>query len=652
MPRCSSSLPWCSTTGRPADVAAACGLATLITLLLAAPVLLTPSERLFGMETVGRHHDPFTSMSHFAAPATGGAYAQPVTDGPGRWFARLFGSVAGYNLMVLITFPLSAAAAYLLARQLAIAPAFALIAALAFAFAPFHLAHAAYHVHVAQTQWIALYLLALWRALDRGTGRALTLLAGAVAGVTLSNFYGGLVAAVVTPVAAVGYFAVRDKDETRKRWHLVLVSITLGVVAAGGIAFAWWTGHPAVARPATFGYPAADVLAYSARWWSYLVPPLAHPLAGGISASIFADAGIREGRLEQQLTLGWGFLALAAAAVVGWFRNPRAASVRIVPVLAAVAALAFVCSLAGGPSSILHQALPMFRSYARFGVVVQLMTVLLAAIGAQRLWTSDRVPFRVACAVLVGIGAAEYVASPLSLSRDVLPTSAHRWVVAQPGAVRALDCAPLTVESGSVDWLSQQRISMRSAAFDDCTAPDLAGRLAAGGYTHAIVRQRTLDARWIRTVGTPAGLVTVARFRDGEVFAITASPARVYTARVSGFYRREYEGTRTWQWMGDAANWDVINNSGRVVVAALHVELAAIRKPRRVRVTLDGQQPQVIHVLAERRTTVVRSLILAPGRNTLRFEPLDAPELPAGGERRPLSVAFGGWQWRVIEAPR
>ncbi len=77
--------------------------------------------------------------------------------------------MAAYNWLVLLSFPLSAAAAYLLARHLALSPAGALLAALLFAFSPFHLAHAAYHPHIAQTQWLPLYLLALWRCLDEAT---------------------------------------------------------------------------------------------------------------------------------------------------------------------------------------------------------------------------------------------------------------------------------------------------------------------------------------------------------------------------------------------------------------------------------------------------------------------------------------------------
>src|SRR5579864_4628963 len=177
----------------------------MVTVAIAAPVLLAPSDRVFGMEIVGRHHDPFTVMAQFARPVTPGVYSQPVTDLTGAALARVSGAVAAYNWLVLLSFPLSAAAAYLLARHLALSPAGATVAAIAFAFSPFHVAHAAYHPHIAQTQWVPLYLLALWRTLDDASPAAVALLGAATVAVALSNFYAGLIMAVVTPVAVASY---------------------------------------------------------------------------------------------------------------------------------------------------------------------------------------------------------------------------------------------------------------------------------------------------------------------------------------------------------------------------------------------------------------------------------------------------------------
>src|SRR3954471_5231488 len=109
---------------------------------MAAAVLRAPSQRIFGADIVGRHHDPFTVMQQFSTPWNLGIYWQPVTDLTGAAIARVSGSVAAYNWLVLLTFPLAAFAAYVLARHLELPPPGALLAALLFAFAPFHLAQA------------------------------------------------------------------------------------------------------------------------------------------------------------------------------------------------------------------------------------------------------------------------------------------------------------------------------------------------------------------------------------------------------------------------------------------------------------------------------------------------------------------------------
>ena len=98
--------------GPLAEVAAISCLAVIVTAVLAAPVLRAPSERVFGAELVGRHHDPFTVMQQFERPFEAGTLVQPITDIPGAWLARISGSVAAYNWLVLLSFPLAAAAGH------------------------------------------------------------------------------------------------------------------------------------------------------------------------------------------------------------------------------------------------------------------------------------------------------------------------------------------------------------------------------------------------------------------------------------------------------------------------------------------------------------------------------------------------------------
>src|SRR4029450_7117822 len=104
----------------------------------------------------------------------------------------------------------------------------------------------------------------------------------------------------------------------------------------------------------------------------------------------------------------WGIVALGLIAIFQWISRsePRVlASLTRVPVLVAVALTALVCSLSPErsigpltfvrPSALLYIAVPMFRSYARFGMIVQLMAALLAGIGVDCLRRAGTRPARI-----------------------------------------------------------------------------------------------------------------------------------------------------------------------------------------------------------------------------------------------------------------
>jgi hypothetical protein len=515
------------------EVALVTALALVLTAAMAAPVLRAPSERIFGRELVGRNHDPFTMMALFSRPPSLGVYSQPVTDLTGTLLARVTGPVAAYNWLVLLSFPLSAAVAYLLARHLALSPAGAAVAALAYAFSPFHIAQAAYHPHIAQTHWIPLYLLALWRCLEKASPAAVALLVVSTAAVTLSNFYGGMIAAVITPVALLAYHLVRRREIPGATRTLLLTTGSLLLIAGAGILYLRFAAPAVLGDTSAFAFRRSDLFRYSAKWWSFFVPPLGHPFLDGVARSVWDKARIGGAVLEQQLYLGWGIVALGAVAVAGYLRRDRRTkAVSRIPLLAVVAATALLCSLSPErtigpvtitrPSGLLYDILPMFRSYARFGVVVQLMAAIAAGIGVDRLLRSGSRRALAACAALLLLAGAEYLVWPPALWRDVLPTAAHRLVTRLPGTVRALDCVKASPADASVPWLTGYRVSFPGSRFGECSDPALGARLAASGYTHLIVRHGSATGRLFEGRPVPDGLTSMARFPDGELFAVTS----------------------------------------------------------------------------------------------------------------------------------
>jgi hypothetical protein len=637
-------------TGRAAELALVTGLALVLTLVMALPVLRAPSERIFGMEIVGRHYDPFTVMEQFAQPIRFTAVLQPVTDVPGALLAKIVGVVPAYNALVLLSFPLTALTAYLLARHCALARLSAAGAALAVAFSPFHVAHAAYHPQVAQLQWLPLYLLALWRCLDFPTGGRAAVLVCASAFVTLSNFYGGLIAIAITPVAISAYWFFKMRPDTTAAHKVLVTSAVLSVVALGGVGYALYAAKEAF-QPASFlSFGRGDVLKYTAAWRSYLSPPVAHPWFGHLTRT--ADPTL----LEQQLSLGWALVALSTVAVAAWVRErARITALSPVPVLVAVGAFALVCSLS--PTTWLYGTLPMFRSYARFGSVVQLTVALLAGIGAERLWRSPSRGARTLVVALVMMAVAEYAVWPPHLWRDVLPTEAHRWIAQQPSTTRALDCYPYSRESQSVQWLSGGRIILRPSSITDCREPGVIATLAANGFTHMLVRRSTPESQWFERQPPPAGLGAAARFADGDVLALLEPPSLIRTIRIEGFYPAEFDAASTWRWMrGREGSWTIVNISARALMASINIETAAFHEPRHLSVVVDGAPVEDLVIEPDRAIRRIGPFAVGPGEHTLLFRavsvPIVADALLHNGDQRPLSVAFGDWRWSVDEGQR
>ena len=480
-------------------------LSTIVTAIIALPVLLHPQTFIFGVETVGRHYDPFVVMQQFAQGGASGITRQPLVDDLGAWLAKGIGPIAAYNLIVLVTFPAAAAATYALARFLTGVHRSSLVAALAFAFAPVHVAHAAYHPHIAQVQWIPLYLLALFAALDRPSLPRLAWLVAAVAALVLSNYYGALIGALVTPAAMVAYWCVMPR-ERRTWWGLAAPSLLLTALCLSAYTVLR-IAHPSLLTEAwqPRNPPEALVL-YSATWEAYILPPVDHTVVGPLSRHIWDAKGVNVGLLEQQLSLGVGLLGLA---VLGLWRSVQnrnsPAARRTVLMFAVIGAWAFVLSLLPGVDlngqfgtalrASLQELLPMFRGYARLGIVVALAVAIAAGVGVDDLLTRSQsgsvTTRRIALAAtvcLLAMTVLEFAPIPWR-ARDVLPTQAHRWLTEQGEAVRALDCTRFSLAEQAVPWLlGSHAIVFLWPPFEDCGDPLLMEGMIANGFTHLIVR--------------------------------------------------------------------------------------------------------------------------------------------------------------------
>ena len=646
-------------------VALAFAAALGATLLMAAPVVLAPAERLFGSgEILGRedpNRDALIVIEQFRAGRVPTPYLQPLTDLPGRALARLVGPVVAYNVLVLATFPLSAAAAYLLARRVIGSHLGAMVAGLAYAFLPFHVTQAAGHPHVAQTQWLPLYLLAVWRCVDRPDLPRAALLLASAAAVALSDFYGGFIAAVLSPAALVAYGVVspnRPGESSLRR--MTITGIVLAAAAAAGLILIHKLAPAVLLRPGSLAFARSELFAWSAKWWSYLIPPVDHPLWGSGVREFWTRRGVGESLLEhQQVGVGWSLLVLGAVPLWLWLRGERSSlSVRSAPVLASLACVALLCSLSPErsigsltfvrPSALLYEVAPMFRAYARFGVVVGLMTALLAGAGAALLWRWPTSAGRRAAALLIGLAVLEHAPFPPWRWRDVLPTRAHRWLAAQSGSLRVLDCVPPSRVSDSLalPLLGHEGSLLGAPAFDDCGEPRLGEKLKAMGYTHVVVRQDSAIGRWLAVNPAPEGLARGPEFEDAWILEVKAERPRAYVSALRGFYPREHEGEATWRWMGQTGTLQVVATR-ESVGTVLELELKAFPGDRRVEWFLDGRRLGELEVAAEWRRYELPLGPLAPGKTTLalacREAAIVANDVLHNDDLRSIGLAVGSW---------
>lgn len=620
-------------------------ISTLLTVLMAWPVVQQPNELLFGHEIVGRHIDAYSVIQSFDDRAALGGTTQPGVDWLGYWLAPLVGRVAAFNLLVLASFPLTAMAVFALATYLGIRRWPSVWASMLYAFSPLHIAHSAYHPHVAQTHWLPLVLLVVVAASDRWTSWRALAMASTIALAALTNFYAVLILIAVLPLIlwVLRRHPVGDGEGWRPTFW------TLIVIAVLALFFVGFYHGDVVGHPWRLAFPAADAQKYSAAWFSYLVPAVDHPLAGGLAGAVWNRVDPGDALVEQQLYLGWSILVLAALGVLGWRRAPGLRSVRAVPLLAALGIVALVLSLSPvlslgpvllpTPSWLLRAVAPMFRAFARFGFLVQLAVLLLAALAVSR--RSGWLRRRWVVGLLLAVSLVEFLPLPPWRAHPVYPNAGYLALRELDTEWSVLDCTLKPQVQLSVVSLVEGAVHAADGDTLDCGEPDLAAKLAGSLITHVIDRA---DGPMSRV----DGLVPVES-RDGvTVYAVEAQPAAVYVRRWEGFSWREGSGPDSLRWAGTQPALWLRNRARRDLDVTLGVELVAFPEPREVDVVLNGDVLATLEVPGA-RTWFDLELPLDETRNRLQFQvegrPVSPDQVLGNGDRRLLALGVVGMRY-------
>ena len=131
--------------------------------------------------------------------------------------------------------------------------------------------------------------------------------------------------------------------------------------------------------------------------------------------------------------------------------------------------------------------------------------------------------------------------------------------------------------------------------------------------------------------------------------AVASPPPGRFVVEMAGFHPREYEGARTWRWMGSAARWTIHAVGAGPRAAVLEIELSAFPAARRLDVWLDGARVAQLEVPAASRRFRIGPLGVRAASSVLEFRPLEAPVVAdrvlGNGDPRALSIAVHEWRW-------
>ena len=273
-----------------------------------------------------------------------------------------------HNVTVLAAFVLTFLGTYYLVRYLTAARGASLIAAAAFAFTPFILAHTP-HIQLLMDAFLPISMLAFHRLADRPTvGRGAQLGVAMAAQAICCGYY------AVFIVFAVG-FSVIVVAWTRRLWTDRAYWIAIAAAAALSVVIVWpiFLPYERFQQVGVLDRPLSESARWSADWRSYL------------ASAAYAHAPLRRAIGHWAEVMFPGGVAIVGG-VLGLRRAWADGRRELVAIYGGLAALALWASF--GPSAglyrLLYKFVPVFgllHAPSRFGLVVALGLCVLAGVG-------------------------------------------------------------------------------------------------------------------------------------------------------------------------------------------------------------------------------------------------------------------------------
>ncbi len=480
-----------------------------------------------------------------------------LTTLPAAWLTHVSNEVFAFNFVLFSSFLLSGLFThlfvYLLTRQALPSAIFGL----AYVIFPYHIAMSQYHFTLARVEVFPLFLLTLtWFLRKPRWYTGFTILVAQFLSFAVDPHYG-----LFNFLMLLAFLAVYAFYGGEKGWRRPSLSRAGGLL--GLAVAAATTGIPryltATQGSAEFslGKPFQQLYAYSARVWDYFVPPAHHPLLGQFTRG-FIEAHIHDSYIhEQTLYLGITVVILAGLGTWRLWRSSKPEHRFWGLFLPLVALGGFLFSMPPTidvfglqvpmPSYFLWHVLPMFRVYARFGVVVATATMVLAGFGMA--WLLERVRAKKTVAMLLGaLILFEYLPSFQFVDLST-PPAVYQWLAGREEAKAIAEYPLCWPPEKDGDYLNlwdlyeymvwqrvhgkpmfngepEKRLDMAmKLQLADLLDPNVPPRLAWLGITHIVVHKDRVSPEELQALETTGSVEKVYEDEEAAVYRITGHTA-------------------------------------------------------------------------------------------------------------------------------
>lgn len=491
-----------------------------------------------------------------------------------RTFLFVFDEIFTYNLIVLLSFFFSAITMFYLVRYLTKNKIAAMFSGIIYAFCPYHFVHSYQHLTLANIQWMPLYVLTLLKLNETRDYKNALFCGLAFSLVFLSDYYYGYFMGLFTIlfVLFVSGYNWRSKQKVRiKDFKIIGVTILVALIIVLPFIYHIFkillTTSRTVLQQKGGIRPFSDLLIFSARPLDYLIPSKYNPFLG----RFIPDFGISIWRghryIEHTLFLGYVPLILAGIALGNnWKRRKAIVQRERFPIsFFAFAVLAGVLISAPPflplghfsidaisrevickyklffPSYFLYKIAPMFRCYARFGIIVMFSVSVLAGFGLKFILEKIKSRqkkiglFILLCSLLF----IEFADFPAFRITDISkPPAVYQWLAQQPKEFTIIEY-PLAKSNDSsafqeyVFWqrVHQKRLINRLPEKNreeivDISNPEILPRLTGLGAKYVIVHQDKyrkgniyIPFEWLTT--PPRYKIYPSGYNNGQVPQIT-----------------------------------------------------------------------------------------------------------------------------------